>query len=89
MWEIYTLYMIKEDEKVAVKYYSSKNLGGLKKAAESLLEDTSFYRYEILGKLGMYGKKEQEVLNDYKILTEYEYGETQPSIRGMKLELIK
>lgn len=87
MWEIYTLYMINEDEKVAVKYYSDWKTGWLKKEAQHLLENTSFDRYEILGLLGMYGKKEQEVLNGYKILTECEYGETQPTIRGMKLSL--
>ncbi|WP_323709423.1 hypothetical protein [Mammaliicoccus sciuri] len=89
MWEIYTLYMINEEEKVAVKYYSDRETGWLEKEAQDLLEDTSFDRYEILGLLGMYGKKEQEVLNGYKILAEYEYAETQTSIRGKKLELIK
>lgn len=74
MWEIYTLYMINEDEKVAVKYYSDRKTGWLEKEAQDLLEDTSFDRYEILGLLGMYGKKAQEVLNGYKILTVWVWG---------------
>lgn len=67
MWEIYTLYMIKEDEKIAVKYYSDKELSWIKKEGQYLLEDTGFDRYEILGILGTYGKEKQEELKGYKI----------------------
>lgn len=67
MWEIYSLYMIKEDEKIAVEYYSDKETSWLKEEGQYLLEDTSFDRYEILGMLGTCEKKKQEVLKGYKI----------------------
>jgi len=59
--------MIKEDEKIAVEYYSDKETSWLKEEGQYLLEDTSFDRYEILGMLGTCGKKKQEVLKGYKI----------------------
>lgn len=89
MWEIYTLYMINEDEKVAVSYYTDRSPAHLEKDGEELLKESNYDRYEVLGMLGMFGKKEKEVLNDYKVLKKYEYEDAQPTIRGMKLELIK
>lgn len=67
MWEIYTLYMINESDKIAVEYYYDKETSWLKEEGQYLLEDTSFDRYEILGMLGMCGKKKQEALKGYKI----------------------
>ncbi|QSN68456.1 hypothetical protein JTZ62_04690 [Mammaliicoccus sciuri] len=91
MWEIYTLYMINEDEKVAVSYYTDRSPVHLKNDGEKLLNILlDFDRYIILG---MGQKQIEEKLKGYKIIDEneyeYEYDKAQPSIRGMKLELIK
>lgn len=87
MWEIYTLYMIKEDEKLAVIYYSDRRFARLKKEGEELLKDSNYDRYEIIGMLGMFeSDKKEEVLNAYKILEAYEYDDAQEwYVNGKKL----
>lgn len=88
MWEIYTLYMIKEDEKVAVSYYTDRSPVHLKNDGEELLSLLDFDRYIILG---MGQKQIEEKLKGYKIIEEYEYDyeydDAQPAIRGKKYYL--
>lgn len=85
MWEIYTLYMIKEDEKVAVSYYTDKSMDRLRRYGEEMSE--------LLGMdyiiVGMSNKEVEEKLNGYKILEEHEYGESLTFYRGKKLCLKK
>lgn len=86
MWEIYTLYMINEDERVAVSYYTDRSPVHLKNDGEELLSLLDFDRYIILG---MSQKQIEDKLKGYKILDkyeyEYEYDAFQPTIRGKKL----
>lgn len=86
MWEIYTLYMINEDENVAVSYYTDRNPIHLKNDGEELLSLLGFDRCIILG---MSQKQIEDKLKGYKILDkyeyEYEYDAFQPTIRGKKL----
>lgn len=89
MWEIYTLYMINEDKKVAVSYYTDRNSAHLKNDGEDLLNLLlDFDRYIILG---MGQKQIEEKLKGYKIIAEneyeYEYDGFQPTIRGKKYYL--
>lgn len=86
MWEIYTLYMINEDEQVAVSYYTDRRPVHLKNDGEELLSLLDFDRYIILG---MGQKQIEEKLKGYKIIDkneyEYEYDDAQPAIGGKKL----
>lgn len=88
MWEIYTLYMINEDEQVAVSYYTDRSPAHLKNDGEELLSLLDFDRYIILG---MGHKQIEEKLKGYKIIDEneykYEYDDAQPAIRGKKYYL--
>ncbi|GAB1611528.1 hypothetical protein HB162lentus_01720 [Mammaliicoccus lentus] len=86
MWEIYTLYMINEDEQVAVSYYTDRSPVHLKNDGEELLSLLDFDRYIILG---MGQKQIEEKLKGYKIIdeNEYEYDDAQPAIVGKKYYL--
>lgn len=70
MWEIYTLYMIKEDEKLAVSFYTDRSPVHLKNDGKTMLEDLDFDRYVILG---MFDKEGREALSDYELLDKVEY----------------
>lgn len=83
MWEIYTLYMIKEDEKVAVRYYTDRTQSTLIKYGKSLINRLGYDRYEIVI---MTNEDKKTKLNEYKILEAYEYDDTQEwYINGKKL----
>ncbi|QYG30039.1 hypothetical protein K0O13_07985 [Mammaliicoccus sciuri] len=85
MWEIYTLYMINEDEKVAVRYYTSRNQSALTKNGKHLINRLGYDRYEIIR---MTNEDKKAKLNEYKILGAYEYDDTQDwYVNGMKLSL--
>lgn len=84
MWEIYTLYMINEAEKIAVSFYTHRSPVDLKNDGEELLILLDFDRYIIIG---MDQNQIEKKLKGYKIIKEHDYDYTKLTIRSMRLNL--